>query len=45
MTKTMCKKKPEKRKIILAKEAKYECKKCRATADKQKHLCKPEKVN
>jgi hypothetical protein len=45
MTKTMCKKTKEKRKKILAKEAIYECKKCKATAHKEKHLCKPHKVN
>jgi hypothetical protein len=41
----MCRKDKEKREIILAKEAVYRCKKCKATAHKEKHLCKPEKVN
>jgi hypothetical protein len=41
MAKTMCKKSKEKRNIVLAKKPMFQCKKCRATAHKEKHLCKP----
>lgn len=44
MTKTMCKKEPEKKRAMLKKEGKYECKKCKSTATDKKHLCKPEKI-
>lgn len=44
MTKTMCKKDKEKRELVLAKEKVYQCKKCLATAHKEKHLCKPVKI-
>lgn len=44
MTKTMCKKSHDKKEKIEAKEAKFQCKKCKAKAHKEKHLCKPEKI-
>jgi hypothetical protein len=40
----MCKKSKEKREIVLAKKPKYQCKKCKVTAHKEKHLCKPQKI-
>lgn len=43
MSKTMCRKNEEKRAKVLAKEARYQCRKCKATAHKEKHLCKPKK--
>ena len=44
MTKTMCKKDKESLKKIKEKPAKYKCKKCQATAHKEKHLCKPQNI-
>ncbi len=44
MTKTMCKKSKDKREEVLTKEPVFKCKKCKSTAPKKKHLCKPEKV-
>jgi hypothetical protein len=44
MTKTMCQKSKKKRDKVSMKEAKFICKKCKSTAHKEKHLCKPEKI-
>jgi transposase-like protein len=44
MSKTMCKRKKEEVLIIQQKKAKYKCKSCGETANKEKYLCKPKKI-
>jgi transcription initiation factor TFIIIB Brf1 subunit/transcription initiation factor TFIIB len=44
MGKTICKEEDKKKIAKRSRNAEFECKSCGATAEKEKHLCKPKKI-